>query len=160
MTADLHTAARATIDRVREAIRPGAARSDALRYAAAAAGVAMDWDQANLIAEALRHRYDGVVKKGAWLRVSAWRDPEYLDGIRRHLRTRLVDAADEQGMALVEEPVEYRYAPPDLYQRDLPAEDDERGRTPLTAEQVNALPDDAVVQVCLVGHVHRLGGAR
>lgn len=143
------------IARVREAAGGPKPRAEALRDAVRAAGPVIGWHESETVAEALRHRYDKVVGEKRWLVVSEWRDPVWLAAVRLDMRTALVLNADQNGWALVDEPVEYRYGAPENQSPFLPSEDD-RGRTPLTPAQVFALPDTYRVQIKLVGHVQRL----
>jgi hypothetical protein len=143
------------INRIREAVGDDRSRAEALRLAVRAAGCDIGWHESEVVAEALRHRYDEVKAEGAWVPVWQWRDADQIAHIRRDLRYKLIIAADEAGSALVDEPVEWTYAAP-LHFEMFPPSTDERGRTPLTAAQVAALPDDYHVLIRLVGHVQRL----
>lgn len=130
-------------------------RAEALRDAVSAAGSRIGWHESETVANALRHRYDGVVEVSHWLKVYEWRDAVLLARLRQHMRTEMVLKADRQGSALVDEPVEWRYAPPEQSPFSPPSSDT-RGRTPLTAEQVASLDDAYYVLIKLVGHVQRL----
>lgn len=151
----LYAARQDMLDRVRAAIDGCTSRAEALHKALDVVGAPVGWHEAEVVAEALRHRYDDVYDSRRWMKVSLWREPDYLGLVRRDMRRELVLAADETALALVDEPVEWTYAAPDLHEVDaLPADD--RGRTPLTAAQVAALPDNYLVLVKLVGHVQKL----
>jgi hypothetical protein len=141
--------------RIRDAIA-GRSRAEALKDAVQIVGSRIGWHESEAVAEALRHRYDDVLAVGRWLPVHDWHTPDMLACIRAGMRTELVLLVDGNGSALVDEPVEWTYAAPDLEFRLGPPADDERGRTPLTAAQVAALPDNFYVLIKLVGHTQRL----
>lgn len=149
----------AFLDRIRTASgTDGLSRAEALHATLRVAGANLGWHEAEAVAEALRHRYDGLVHTSVWLRAREWNDPATLAAVRKDMRRELVLTADADGTALVDEPVEWRYAEPDsplLGRRGQPPSD-VRGRTPLTAAQVAALPDIYYVLVKLVGHTQRL----
>lgn len=140
--------------RVRESAGGCKPRAVALHDAVRAVGQPIGWHEAEAVAEALRHRYDNVYGRSRWISVGTWRDPQALAALRSNMRADLVVLVDENHSALVDEPVEWLYAE-DRFAATPPTDDD-RGRTPLTAAQVAALPDHFHVLVKLVGHTQRL----
>lgn len=151
----LYAARQEMLERVRDAIGGSQSRADALRLALDVVGTPVGWHEAEVVAEALRHRYDDLVAQQIWISIEAWNDPVCMTSLRREMRRRLVLEADGRGLSLVEDPVEWLYAAPPGSERFKPAAG-ERGRTPLTAAQVAALPSHYYVLVKLVGHGQKL----
>jgi hypothetical protein len=145
------------IARVRAAVSgDGLSRAESVHAAVSAAGAPLGWHEAEVVAEALRHRYDNLASVSFWLPVALWREQDRLAAIRQEMRKDLIIRADNDGCALVDEPVEWLYAGPEGPPLRTPPTVDVRGRTPLTSREVGALPDEFHVLIKLVGHTQRL----
>lgn len=148
------TADPALISRVREATKSNRTLGTAIRDGAAVLGVEIRWHEADVLAEAVRHHFDGEIyvfrMLGRHVSLEWFREHE-LD----HLVRDLVADAHEQGYALVEEPIETVHACPDFadVQRKGPAWTEDQ-----VDRYVTAHPDHFKT-VVLTGRVRKLGKA-
>jgi hypothetical protein len=160
MTHPIVTADPGLLKRVRDSIKPGSPLADAIRDAAARLGIDVPWHEADVLAEALRHQHDQVfevyrvVHPG--IGIDMFRETE-----GKYLRRELVEAIDNAGMALVEEPVETVHAVSDLAFTPR-SELHLRKSPPLSEEQakeITARHPEYFPLVVLTGRARRLATA-
>lgn len=139
-TGTVGRADRALLQRLKETVRPDRTFGTALRDAAAALHIRVEWHEADALAEALSHHYTHTVEVYRVIH-PALDGPDARRIANEDLRHELALTVFQQGYALVEEPVETVHVADEVGFGDKPL----RKSKPVSLEQAQAIIDRSSV---------------